>query len=99
MSDHIQGEIRGSLGVLTLNRPEAMNALTTDMVKRMLHQLTQWQDDDAVTQVLLRGAGEKGLCAGGDIRAIYEDIRATHERGDDTYATAEFLALSFSSTC
>ncbi len=95
MSEHVLFDTRGQLGVITLNRPQAMNALTTDMVRQMLHRLTQWKEDDAVAQVLIRGAGEKGLCAGGDIRAIYEDIRATHERGDDAYATAEFLALEF----
>lgn len=95
MSDQVLFDTKGHLGVITLNRPQAMNALTTDMVQQMLHHLTQWKDDDAVTQVLLRGSGEKGLCAGGDIRAIYDDIRATHDRGDDNYATAEFLALEF----
>ncbi|UUL76480.1 enoyl-CoA hydratase/isomerase family protein [Pseudarthrobacter sp. Fe7] len=67
-------ERRGRLGVITLNRPRAVNALTTDMVDLLLRQLTAWATDDAVATVLVQGAGERGLCAGGDIVAIYKDI-------------------------
>ncbi|MDQ0675608.1 enoyl-CoA hydratase [Pseudarthrobacter siccitolerans] len=69
-------ERRGRLGVATLNRPRAVNALTAGMVGVLLDQLTAWADDDGVATVLVRGAGERGLCAGGDIVAIYEDIPA-----------------------
>ena len=74
-------ERRGRLGVITLNRPKAVNALTAGMVVAMLEQLTSWADDDGVATVLVRGAGERGLCAGGDIVAIYRDILAG---GDNT---------------
>jgi enoyl-CoA hydratase len=63
-------ERRGRLGVATLNRPRAVNALTAGMVGALLDQLTAWADDDGVATVLVRGAGERGLCAGGDIVAI-----------------------------
>ncbi len=79
-------ERRGSLGVVTLNRPTAVNALTAGMAAAMLEQLTLWADDDAVTTVLVRGAGDRGLCAGGDIVAIYRDML---DGGD---ATADFWA-------
>jgi enoyl-CoA hydratase len=69
-------ERRGQLGVVTLNRPRAVNALTAGMVEALLDQLTAWADDDGVATVVVRGAGERGLCAGGDIVAIYEDIPA-----------------------
>jgi enoyl-CoA hydratase len=69
-------ERRGRLGVATLNRPRAVNALTAGMVGVLLDQFTAWADDDGVATVLVRGAGERGLCAGGDIVAIYEDIPA-----------------------
>ena len=65
---------RGHLGVITLNRPRAVNALTAGMVAAMLEQLTAWAYDDGVATVLVRGAGERGLCAGGDIVAIYQDM-------------------------
>jgi enoyl-CoA hydratase len=67
-------ERRGHLGIVTLNRPKAVNALNAGMVKAMLSQLTDWADDDAVATVLVRGAGDRGLCAGGDIVAIYKDM-------------------------
>lgn len=69
-------ERRGRLGVMTLNRPRAVNALTVGMVERLLEQLTAWADDDGVATVLVQGAGDRGLCAGGDIVAIYDDMLA-----------------------
>ncbi|MFP3579606.1 enoyl-CoA hydratase/isomerase family protein [Arthrobacter sp. SIMBA_036] len=70
----VQFERRGHLGVVTLNRPKAVNALNSGMVKAMLQQLSAWADDDDVATVLVRGAGDRGLCAGGDIVAIYKDM-------------------------
>jgi enoyl-CoA hydratase len=67
-------ERRGLLGVITLNRPRAVNALTAGMVDLLLRQLTAWADDGGVATVLVQGAGERGLCAGGDIVAIYRDM-------------------------
>ncbi|TLM87043.1 enoyl-CoA hydratase/isomerase family protein [Pseudarthrobacter sp. NamE5] len=81
---HDAGEVlferRGQLGVVTLNRPRAVNALTAGMVEQLLEQLTAWADDDGVATVLVQGAGDRGLCAGGDIVAIYEDMLAGGER-------------------
>lgn len=64
----------GRLGVITLNRPAAVNALTAAMVAALLKQLTAWAEDKTVATVLIRGAGDRGLCAGGDIVAIYRDM-------------------------
>ena len=64
----------GHLGIITLNRPKAVNALNAGMVAAMLEQLTAWAADDGVATVLVHGAGERGLCAGGDIVAIYRDM-------------------------
>jgi enoyl-CoA hydratase len=58
------------IGVITLNRPRARNALTTPMVRAMGEQLRAWQSDPGVRAVLVRGAGEHGLCAGGDVKAM-----------------------------
>ena len=79
-------EKRGHLGVITLNRPQAVNALTAGMVHAMLEQLTAWADDDAVKTVLVHGAGDRGLCAGGDIVAIYDDILRGGDRTTDFWA-------------
>lgn len=73
-TDEVIVERRGRLGVVVLNRPRAVNALTAPMAEAMLAQLTDWAEDDAVQTVLVRGAGERGLCAGGDIVAIYQDM-------------------------
>ncbi len=72
-------ERRGALGHLMLNRPGAMNALTRRMVNTISKALDEWERDDAVQTVLITGAGERGLCAGGDIVGIYHDALAGGE--------------------
>jgi enoyl-CoA hydratase len=62
--------VEGSVGRLTLNRPAALNALTTHMVALMTRALLDWRDDERVTAVLIDHAGERGFCAGGDIRFL-----------------------------
>ena len=69
-------KIDGSVGRITLNRPKAINSLTHPMVTRIGAALTAWQDDDAVACVIVDGAGERGLCAGGDVVAIYHSAKA-----------------------
>ncbi|MFJ5998951.1 enoyl-CoA hydratase/isomerase family protein [Streptomyces sp. NPDC092370] len=65
----------GRAAHITLNRPRALNALTHTMVRRIDEALTAWEQDPAVETVVLTGVGERGLCAGGDIRAIHDDAR------------------------
>ncbi|MDH6281484.1 enoyl-CoA hydratase [Prescottella agglutinans] len=65
----------GGLGRITLNRPKAINALNHAMVQTMAPALLEWAEDESVHAVLLTGAGERGLCAGGDIVSIYHDAR------------------------
>lgn len=60
------------LGCIRLNRPKALNSLTLDMVRRFTRALIDFADDPDIVAVLLTGEGERGLCAGGDIRALYE---------------------------
>jgi enoyl-CoA hydratase len=66
----------GGIGRITLNRPESLNALTFHMSRKIAEALSRWRDDDTVALVLLRGAGERAFCAGGDIRHIYEALVA-----------------------
>ena len=66
----------GALRRITLNRPQALNAITLDMAIAMTALLRRWQSDPAVGAVLIDGAGERGLCAGGDIRALYDAAKA-----------------------
>ena len=82
---HIFFEKRGGLGLITLNRPKALNALTHGMCLGMLKALTAWAEDDGVKAVAIRGAGPRAFCAGGDIRAMAESNR------DKTQTAANFL--------
>ncbi|MFD5100582.1 enoyl-CoA hydratase/isomerase family protein [Streptomyces albidochromogenes] len=66
----------GHAARLTLNRPRAINALDHAMVRRVAAALAAWEHDPAVKAVVVTGAGERGLCAGGDIRSIHADARA-----------------------
>ena len=59
------------LGLITLNRPKAINSLTHGIVLSMSHALTEWAADPSIVAVVIRGAGERGLCAGGDLRMMY----------------------------
>ena len=65
-------ERRGAAGIVTLNRPKALNAVTHAMVVALRAQLDRWADDPAVTRVVVTAAGDRAFSAGGDIRALYE---------------------------
>ena len=67
---------RHGVGLITLNRPKAINSLTHPMVNAISPALTDWADNDSVHTVVIDGAGERGLCAGGDIVALYHSARA-----------------------
>lgn len=74
-SDEVLTEVDGSVGLITLNRPKAINSLNQRMVDDLAAILTGWASDDAVRAVVLSGAGERGLCAGGDVVSIYHSAR------------------------
>ena len=76
-------------GRLTLNRPRALNALTTDMCEAINAALLAWKDDPEVGAVLIDHAGERGFCAGGDIRKIAEGAAGDGE-GAKRFFTAEY---------
>ena len=70
-ADEILIRREGRAGRITMNRPKALNALTYPMIGRIWAALEAWKDDPAVEAILLDGAGERGLCAGGDVRSLY----------------------------
>jgi enoyl-CoA hydratase len=72
MTDEILFERRGAAGLITLNRPQALNAVTHGMVLALRAQLDAWADDPAVTRVVIQAAGDKAFSAGGDIRHLYD---------------------------
>ena len=65
-------ERRGAAGLVTLNRPQALNAVTLGMVRAFTRQLQEWRDDPSITRVVLTAAGSRAFSAGGDVRALYD---------------------------
>ena len=63
---------RGAIGHIILNRPQALNALTLNMVRAISSALDSWEQDAAIKAVVVEGAGERAFCAGGDIRLLWE---------------------------
>jgi enoyl-CoA hydratase len=81
--------VEGRVGRLTLNRPKALHALTTPMCLAVGATLLAWREDPAVELVLIDHAGERGFCAGGDIRMMAEAGR------DDPDAGAAFFLAEY----
>jgi enoyl-CoA hydratase len=86
----------GTLGRIILNRPRAMNALTQGMVTTIAAQLAEWDVDPSVETVLIQGAGDRGLCAGGDIVSLYRDIRGAGDEAGQFWADEYALNLQIS---
>ncbi len=82
-ANEILAEQQGGLGIITLNRPQALNTLSLSMYRDFDPKLIAWAKDPGIHAVVVRGAGEKAFCAGGDVRAIY-DARH-HPKGDGDY--------------
>lgn len=74
-----------SIGIATLNAEKSLNALSLDMIDRLTHQLMEWSIDDKLACVVLRGAGDKAFCAGGDIVKLYESMKQS-PNGPNPYA-------------
>lgn len=72
MTEQILFEQNKHIGFITLNRPEALNAINLPMIKALQKQLSLWQEDKTIHAVILKAAGEKAFCAGGDVRFLYE---------------------------
>jgi enoyl-CoA hydratase len=81
----IEGDLiarrEGAVGVIRLNRPKAINAVTLEMFRDVDRALDAFEADPAVAVILLEGAGERGLCAGGDIRALWESSKVKGDLG------------------
>jgi len=82
-------EVRGGLGVVTLNRPKALNALTLEMCTAFDRQLAAWAGDPAVRAVVVEGRGERAFCAGGDVRAVWRAGK------DGEPLTADFFRVEY----
>jgi len=72
MTDHVLTRIANGAGIITLDRPQALNSLSLDMVRALTATLLAWRDDASVAAVVLTSSSEKALCAGGDIRFFHD---------------------------
>jgi enoyl-CoA hydratase len=79
--DEILFDRRGAAGIVTLNRPAALNAVTHGMVQALRARLEAWREDPAVTRVVVTAAGERAFSAGGDLRRLYDLGRAHDYEG------------------
>ncbi len=86
----LQEVLGKGLGVLTLNSPRTLNALTLEMVEKLAQVLTQWEEDPTIQAVVLRGAGERSFCAGGDVKRV-----ALALRDPDTHYPEAFFSTEY----
>ena len=97
MSDFVHTRIAQRTGVITLDRPKALNSLSLDMVRALTATLRAWRDDASIDAVVLTSSSPKALCAGGDIRFFYDHGRLTPTGGSaliEDFFTEEY-ALNF----
>ncbi|XP_048201043.1 3-hydroxyisobutyryl-CoA hydrolase, mitochondrial [Perognathus longimembris pacificus] len=78
-------ERKGCAGVITLNRPKLLNALSQNMVRQIYSQLKKWEEDPETFLIIIKGAGEKAFCAGGDVRAISEAAKTNQKLAQDFF--------------
>jgi enoyl-CoA hydratase/carnithine racemase len=85
MTEAVEGDLiarrEGSAGIIRLNRPKAINAVTLEMFRDIDKALDAFEADPDVVVIVLEGAGERGLCAGGDIRALWESSKVNGDLG------------------
>uniref|UniRef100_A0A1A8M8K9 3-hydroxyisobutyryl-CoA hydrolase n=1 Tax=Nothobranchius pienaari TaxID=704102 RepID=A0A1A8M8K9_9TELE len=89
MSSHVEPEVLlekvGRTGVITMNRPKVLNALNLTMIRQIYPQLKKWENDSEMDIVIIKGAGGKAFCAGGDIRAVTEAGKAGGSLAQDFF--------------
>lgn len=84
-------EVRGGIGLLTLNRPAALNALTLGMIRALDQHLVACAKDPAIKAVVITGAGERAFCSGGDVKAVALESKAMKEGAADGALTRDFF--------
>jgi enoyl-CoA hydratase len=90
MTEDVLLETRGPVGLVTLNRPRALNALDLGMIRSLHPRLEAWARDAAIRAVVIRGAGGRAFCAGGDVRAVALSLDAPTPEGQEPLARAYF---------
>jgi enoyl-CoA hydratase len=87
MSKEINFEEKSGLGIITLTRPDVLNALSCEMCHLLDEKLKIWQDNSSIKAVIIKGAGNKAFCAGGDVRAIVEQGSENNSIAKEFFAT------------
>lgn len=72
--EHIICDIKQNVGILTLNSPKSLNSLSVEMIIEMRDILNKWKTDESISCLFVQGAGEKALCAGGNVRSLYDEL-------------------------
>lgn len=85
----------GGLGTITLDRPEAINAVDLDMITAIRGVLDAWLTDPDVQVVLFDGTGHRGFCAGGDVRRLYEAISRGRPADAEPFFRGEYSLNAF----
>ena len=88
---HIHFDVINGAGLVTLDRPKALNALTVEMVTDLLQVLLGWRDDPAISHVVIASSAPRAFCAGGDIRQARETIIANGFDEADAFFRGEYL--------
>ncbi|KFA93043.1 enoyl-CoA hydratase/isomerase family protein [Archangium violaceum] len=91
MNTDVLLETRGPVGLVTLNRPKALNALDLGMIRALHPALEAWAKDSQVKAVVIRGAGGRAFCAGGDVRAVALSLGTPAPEGQEALSRAFFL--------
>jgi len=91
MSSHAEDDVLfdrvGGAGIVTLNRPKALNALNLSMIRKISPMIEQWESDPSTTMIIMKGAGGKAFCAGGDVKSITDAARSgDYEAGQKFFA-------------
>ncbi|XP_015723343.1 3-hydroxyisobutyryl-CoA hydrolase, mitochondrial isoform X2 [Coturnix japonica] len=89
---------KGGAGIITLNRPKVLNALSLRMIQQIYPQLKAWEQDPETFLIIIKGTGEKAFCAGGDVRAIADAIKAGDRMTQD-YFREEYTLNNAVGTC
>jgi enoyl-CoA hydratase/carnithine racemase len=90
MTAQLEISTEGPLGIIALNRPEAINALSGEMIQGVTETLAAWRDDPAIQLVLFEARGARGFCSGGDVRAARQQVLDGHAEAADAYFAAEY---------
>lgn len=90
-SAEILTEIRGGIGLITLNRPEALNALTLNMIRGMQQAIDGYIADKSVRAIIVKGAGGRAFCSGGDVKAVAIAVKEAREGKGDASLSRTFF--------